>query len=69
MKGCKEEWIKDQCSKVEKAHQAAESKKTYSTIKKITKKSKMNMQTIKNKQGQILTELHEVKDRWKENYS
>ena len=67
-KGCKGTWIKSLCAKVDKAHQAANSKEVYSTIKTITRKPTIKMQTIKGKDGKILTDLEEVKTRWKENY-
>ena len=68
-KGCKDTWIKSLCAKVDKAHQAVKkSKEVYSTIKTITRKPTIKMQTIKGKDGKILTDLEEVKTRWKENY-
>ena len=67
-KGCKDKWMKDLCSKVDKAHQAAKSKEVYSSIKKITRKTSIKMQTVKSKDGHILTEMNNVKHKWKENY-
>ena len=67
-KGCKDKWLKDLCSNVENAHQAAKTKEVYSTIKKIVNKTTTRMQTVKNKEGAVLTEAEEVKNRWKENY-
>ncbi|XP_072017134.1 uncharacterized protein [Amphiura filiformis] len=37
VKGCRDQWLKDLCKKVDNAHQAAKSKEVYSTIKKITR--------------------------------
>ena len=54
--------------KVDKAHQAAKSKEVYSSIKKITRKTSIKMQTVKSKDGHILTEMNDVKHRWKVNY-
>ncbi|XP_072023049.1 craniofacial development protein 2-like [Amphiura filiformis] len=65
-KGCKDMWIQGLCTKVE--HQAAKSKEVYATIKVITKKPTIRMQTIKSKDGRVLTGQTEVKTRWKENY-
>ncbi|XP_072033136.1 uncharacterized protein [Amphiura filiformis] len=31
-------------------------------------KSSIKMQTVRSKDGQVLTDLSDVKDRWKENY-
>ena len=67
-KGCKDKWMKELCANVDKAHQAAKSKEVYATIKKITSKPTTRMQTVKSKEGEVLTELQEVKNRWKENY-
>lgn len=67
-KGCRDKWLKDLCSKVDRAHQAAKSKEVYATIKKITQKPTTRMQTVKNKNGDILTEAEDVKERWKENF-
>ena len=60
--------MKDLCLKVDKAHQAAKSKEVYSSIKKITRRTGIKMQTVKSKDGHILTEMNDVKHRWKENY-
>ena len=67
-KGCKDKWFKDQCSDIEKAHEASKSKTVYSTIKNITGKTTVRMQTVKSKDGKILIENEDVKHRCKENY-
>ena len=67
-KGCKDKWMKELCAYVDKAHQATKSKEVYATIKKITNKPTTRMQTVKSKEGEVLTELQDVKNRWKENY-
>ena len=61
------------CKSIDKTHPAAKSKEVYPTIKTITRKPTIKMQskkilTIKGKDGKTLTELEEVKTRWKENY-
>ena len=53
---------------MDNAHQAAKSKEVYSTIKKINRKANIKMQTVKNKEGQVLTEMEDVKRRWQESY-
>ena len=60
--------MKELCANVDKAHQATKSKEVYATIKKITNKPTTRMQTVKSKEGEVLTELQDVKNRWKENY-
>jgi len=67
-KECRDKWLKGLCTKVDKAHQAAKSKEVYSTIKQITRKATIKMQTVKSKEGEILTETNDVKNRWKQNY-
>ena len=67
-KGCKDKWMKELCANVDKAHQATKSKEVYAIIKKITNKPTTRMQTVKSKEGEVLTELKDVKNRWKENY-
>ena len=67
-KGCKDKWMKELCANVDKAHQATKSKEVYATIKKITNKPTTRMQTVKSKEGEVLNELQDVKNRWKENY-
>ena len=66
-KGCKDKWMKELCANVDKAHQATKSKEVYATIKKITNKPTTRMQTVKSKEGEVLTGLQDVKNRWKEN--
>ena len=56
------------CTKVDTAHQSSKSKEVYATIRQITKKPSIKMQTVKSKDGKILTEGYDVKRRWKENY-
>jgi hypothetical protein len=67
-KGCRDKWLQNLCRKVDRAHQAAKSKEVYATIKTITRKASTKMQTVKSKEGEILTELDQVKERWKENF-
>eukprot|EP00057_Strongylocentrotus_purpuratus_P014949 XP_011669423.1 PREDICTED: craniofacial development protein 2-like [Strongylocentrotus purpuratus] len=67
-KGCKDKWIQDLCKKVETSRQATKSKAVYTTIKQITKKSSIRMQAVKSKDGEILTEMKDVKERWKESF-
>ena len=60
--------MKELCTDVDKGHEAAKSEEVYATIKKITNKPTTRMQTVKSKEGEVLTELQDVKNRWEENY-
>ena len=53
---------------METSRQATKSKAVYTTIKQITKKSSIRMQAVKSKDGEILTEMKDVKERWKESF-
>ena len=44
------------------------SREAYSAIKKLTKKSSSRIQSVKSKDGNILTEEEDVKNRWMESY-
>ena len=66
-KGCKDQWIQNLCRDVENTHQATKSKEVYATMKTITKTPTIRRETIKSKDGRVLTDQNEVKGRWKEN--
>lgn len=53
---------------METSHQVTKSKAVYTTIKQITKKSNIRMQAVKSKDGEILTEMKDVQERWKESF-
>ena len=55
--------IQKLCRGVESAHQTTKSKKVYATIKTITKMPTIRMQTIKSKDGKVLTDKDDVKER------
>ena len=70
-KECKDLWLKNVCKKVDECHQASKTRQGYQTIKTLTGKQHLRMKSIKDKDGNVLTELPEekIKDRWKENYA
>ena len=67
-KAAKTNGYKIYAQKVETSCQATKSKAVYTTIKQITKKSNIRMQAVKSKDGEILTEMKDVKERWKESF-
>ena len=60
--------IKGVCKGEEEAHKSNKTKEIYYAIKKLTAKYNPRMQSVKGKDGKILTEEGEVKNRWKESY-
>ena len=44
-------------------------RQVYQTIKTLTGKQTLRMKSIKDKDGNVLTEVEKIKDRWKENYA
>ena len=68
-KKCKDEWIQNLCKEVDFSHQASKTKQVYQTIKMLTGKQTLRMKSIKDKQGNVLTEEEKIKDRWRENYA
>lgn len=51
---------------MEEAHQSKKTKEVYSAIKKLTRKLNSRMQSVKGKDGKVLTEEEEVMTRCKE---
>ena len=63
-KECKEQWFRNVCKEVDDCHHAYKTRQVYQTIKTLTAK-----QTLRIKNGCVLTEDDKIKDRWKESYS
>ena len=68
-KKCKDSWLKNLCKEVEECHQASKTRQVYQTIKTLTGKQTLRMKSIKDKDGNVLTEEERIRDRWKENYA
>jgi hypothetical protein len=64
----KDNWLRDLCREVDDTHEAKKTKQIYSTIKTITGTRTTTMSSVKDKNGKVLTEDNEVKDRWKESF-
>ena len=65
-KKCKDEWIQSLCKGVDYGHQASITKQVYQTIKMLTGKQNLRMKSIKDKQGNVLTEEEKIRDSWRE---
>ena len=66
MTEAKENWMSEQCSKVEKATAKGDSKEAYQTIKVLTKSQQPKTSVIEDKEGSVLTESAAVLKRWTE---
>ena len=67
-KECKEAWLQNLCKEVEHANYSKKAKQVYSSIMTITGTKSTSMRSVKNKDGEVLTDDERIKDRWKENY-
>ena len=62
----KEDWITEQCSKVEEGMKRGNSKAAYDTLKNLTKTQQNKSPIIEDKDGEPLTESAAILDRWTE---
>ena len=63
----KELWWKEQCDTLEKFNRENRSDQLYRKIKEITRKAKGHQtNSLKSKDGKLLTTAKEIRDRWKE---
>ena len=67
-KECKEAWLQNLCKEAELANYSKKAKQVYSSIKTITGTKPTSIRSVKNKDGEVLTDDERIKDRWKENY-
>ena len=65
----KEQWIDNQCKEIEKNLKTNNSKKAYDTVKTLTKPKQSKVNSIKNKQGDIIMEKSKILERWTEHCS
>ena len=62
----KEKWINDQCAEVEQSLKMNNSKKAYDTVKSLTKPKQSKVNSIKDKNGEVIIEKNKVLERWTE---
>ena len=63
MKTAKEEWIEEQCKKIEKGMMSGNSKEAYNTLKNLTKTQQHKTAVIEDSSGNILTESTAILNR------
>ena len=66
MTKAKESWIIDQCVEIEDSLKMNNSKKAYDTVKSLTKPKQSKVNSIKDKDGEIIIEKNKVLERWTE---
>ena len=64
----RETYINGICAEVEQAHFQKKSKKVFEGVKKIQQRRTQQVNVIKDKSGNILSNPAEVKERWKEHF-
>ena len=64
----KENWIRDRCTEVEELINAGRSDLSYQIVKQLAgkRRGKKLTQAIMDKDGNLLTSLYDIKNRWKE---
>ena len=62
----KEEWLSEKCREIQMAAEQNKSRKTYQLIKEVNGKWKSKQRAIRNKQGKLVQEEEEIRERWTE---
>merc|ERR1712237_234324 len=62
----KEKWVQQQCENIESDLATNNTKKAYETVKALPTKSQHKVSTIKDKNGNTLTDTCAVHERWTE---
>lgn len=66
MTKAKEKWITEQCEEIEKDLKINNSKKAFETVKNLTKPKTSKVNSIKDKNGEVLIEKSKILERWTE---
>ena len=66
MKKAKEDWIDDQCKKIDNSLKMNDSITAYQTVKELTATKQSKVSTLEDKNGTALTGLEEILSRWTE---
>ena len=67
-KQCKEEWIEERCKEVESTTGMVNTGKLFQTAREICGTGIVRLATVKNKEGKLLDNKEEIKQRWKQHY-
>ena len=62
----KENWISEQCEEIEQSLKLNNSKKAYDTVKNLTKPKQSKVNSVKDKNGEIIVEKSKILERWTE---
>ena len=60
----KESWVSDQCEEIEQNLKLNNSKKAYDTVKSLTKPIQAKVNSVRDKNGEIIIEKSKILDRW-----
>ena len=66
MKRTKENWIEEQCSEIEYTMNKSNSKRPFQIVNNLTKKRLPKTSSIQDKDGKMLTEENDIRNRWTE---
>ena len=66
MKDAEEDWIVQQCQKIDQGLARGNSKEAYNTLKTLSKTSQPKTPVIEDKDGHLLTDNEAVLNRWTE---
>ena len=62
----KDNWLEEQCTILEELNAKNNSRDFFKSVNKLTKKVSHRSGNIRSKTGRLLTEVNDIKDRWKE---
>jgi hypothetical protein len=60
----KENWLQEQCSNIKQHYGHHRTHETYKLLKKISRSWQPKMASIRNKDGKVLQDEEEIKNRW-----
>ena len=66
MTKAKESWIAEQCDEIEQNLKINNTKKAYETVKNLTKPKSNKVNSIKDKNGEVIVEKTKILERWTE---
>src|SRR3984885_12289194 len=67
-KNCKKVWLEEKCSEIENNTGGPNTGKIFQTVKEICGTANTRLITVKSKEGKLLNDKTEIKQRWKQYY-
>src|ERR1700733_229235 len=67
-KNCKKAWLEEKCSEIENNTGGPNTGKIFQTVKEICGSANTRLITVKSKEGKLLNDKKEIKQRWKQYY-